>query len=441
MTAVQQFAPRGPLALDRRAFGGTFSVGAAAENRVVDGVVLVSVRGPLTARRGGGFDSYDAILDRLDAALAAKPRAVVLVLDSPGGYAQGCFEAAQSMRSRCQAAGVPLLAFVDGSACSAAYALACAAERIAVTATSVVGSIGVYEMLVDQSRADAAMGMAFHVVSTGERKKDGNPHVPISDGAVAAAEVAAEYLGGLFFSLVETMRGVPAAQVRALDGALAIGRDAISKQLADVEVSDLAQLLASVSAQSAPPDTTTTDEPKVKTMDEIIKALQAVIDNADSSDDAKEKAKAALAALSAKSESTPSKDDEEEDETGAAAKALAEVHRLRAEMTRREEENERKTLLASRADFAPELVKVLQTAPLAMVRDMVATLPRTVPSLAAAASVQPTLGEGQGSAQASQLAPSAKAQLDARMNMNPLAHGVINVGAEQRFGAVVPTKA
>ncbi|MBN8609149.1 MAG: S49 family peptidase [Deltaproteobacteria bacterium] len=376
---LQQFAPSGPLALDPRAFGATFPVASPIQNRVVDGAVVVTVSGPLAARRGGSFDSYDAILDRVDSALASKPGAVVLVLDSPGGFAQGCFEAAAALRARCTAAGVPLLAFVEGSACSAAYALACAAERIAVRPTSVVGSIGVYETIVDQTRADAAMGLAFRVVSTGARKTDGNPHVAISDGAVAAAEAAAGYLGELFFALVETMRGVPAAQVRALDGALAIGRDAISKQLADVEVSDLAQLLASVSAQSAAPDTTTTDEPKVKTMDEIIKALQAVIDNADSSDDAKEKAKAALAALSAKSESTPSKDDEEEDETGAAAKALAEVHRLRAEMTRREEENERKTLLASRADFAPELVKVLQTAPMAMVRDMVATLPRTVP--------------------------------------------------------------
>ncbi|MBN8609656.1 MAG: S49 family peptidase [Deltaproteobacteria bacterium] len=439
MQLMQQFAPSGPLALDPRAFGATFAVGSPIENRVVDGAVLVTVRGPLAARRGGSFDSFDAIVDRVDAALAAKPRAVVLVIDSPGGAAQGCFESSAALRARCTSAGVPLLAFVEGSACSAAYALACAAERIAVRPSSVVGSIGCFDTLASQAGAEAAMGLSYRVVSTGARKLDGNPHLAIGDGAVAAAEAAVGALGDLFFSLVETMRGVPAAQVRALDGALAIGRDAISKQLADVEVSDLSQLLASVSAQS-----TSQNEPptKVKTMNEIAKALQAVLDDPNASDEDRAKAKAALAALTASDEPAASSDkDQGGDEGTTAAKALAEVHRLRAEMTRREEETERTTLLASRADFAPELVKVLKTAPLAMVRDMVATLPRSVPSLAAAASVQPTLGEGQGSAQASQLAPAAKAQLDARMNMNPLSFGVKNVGAEQHFGAVVPTKA
>src|SRR5690606_4935218 len=134
---------------------------------------------------------------------AAKPRAVILVIDSPGGLAQHCFEPSRALRAKCSAAGVPLFAFVDGSACSAAYALACAAERIAVTPTGLVGSIGVFETLHDQSAADTAMGLAYRVVTSGSRKTDGNPHVPISDGAVSAAQAAVDQLAGLFFSLVE----------------------------------------------------------------------------------------------------------------------------------------------------------------------------------------------------------------------------------------------
>lgn len=436
MTRLMQFAPTGPLALDPRAFGASFPA-APAENRVVDGAVLVNVSGPLSSRRGGCFDSYDSILSRVDAALAAKPKAVVLVIDSPGGMAQGCFEATHELRARCRAAGVPLLAYVEGSACSAAYALACAAEKIAVKPTSVVGSIGVFETLADQSAADAAMGLAYRIVTSGERKTDANVHVPISDGAVSAAQAAVDQLAGLFFSLVEEMRGVSAEHVRSLDGGIAIGGDAIAKRLADVEATNLSQLLGTIPAAT-----------QVKNMDEIKKALQAVLDDPNASDEEKAKAKAALAALDGApaepAEEPAAEDDKDEPEANedpedktTAAKALAEVHRLRAEMQRRDEEQERSTLLASRPDFAPELVATLRKAPMAMVREMVATLPRAAYSPAAAANVQPTLGQGQG-APAPRLAPEAKAQLDAQMGLVRPTYGVVDRGDEQLFGAPVP---
>jgi len=433
----ERFAPVGSMAMDPRALGALFSIASTPDTRVVDGVALLTVRGPLASRRGGCFDSYDAILDRLDAALALTPSAVVLVLDSPGGQAQGCFEAAAAMRAKASAAGIPLLAYVDGSACSAAYAIACAASSIAVTPSSVVGSIGVYETLVDQTAADAAMGLAYRVVSTGDRKTDGNPHVAISDGAIAAAKDSAEYLGNLFLNLVEEMRGVPAAQVRSLDGALAFGRDAISKRLADIEVPNLAALLGTIPMASAP-------APQVKNMDDIMKALQAVLDDPKSTDADKAAAKAALAALAPKEDAPAAEEkkdapapappsDNDGDET--AAKALAEVHKLRAEISRREEEAERSTLLASRNDFAPELVASLKKAPMAMVREMVANLPRTVPALAAAASVGITRGEGQGEGKASRLPPEAKAALDEQMGLSAKTYGVVVEGNVQRFGA------
>src|SRR5262249_22241601 len=120
-----------------------------------------------------------------------------------------------------------------------------------------------------------------------------------------------------------------------------------------------------------------------------------------------------------------------------AAKALAEVHKLTAKLAKQDEDRERTSLLASRPDFAPELVASLQKAPMEMVRDMVATLPRTVPALAAAASVPVTLGQDQGVPQP-KLAPEAKAQLDARMGIAPQSYGVVVVGREQLFGAPKP---
>lgn len=431
------FAPSGPLALDPRAFGLLFE-SQDTPTSLVGGAAVVTVRGPLTSGRIGFFDSYAAILDRVDAALAQSPRAIVLDIDSPGGSAQGCFEAAVALRARCDSARVPLFAFVKGSACSAAYALACVADRIGVTSTAVLGSIGVYEQLVSQAAADQAQGLAFKVVSTGARKADNNPHLPISDGAIAAAEAAVEQLGELFFALVAERRGIPAEQVRALEGGIAIGRAAITRRLADLEVSDLAQLLETVSAAA---QTT----PKEKTMDDIQKALQALIDNPNTPEDEKARAAAALAALTEKT-SAPAAAEEpkkpepvKDNDAELAAKAFAEVHKLRAEIAQRDEEQARNALLAERPDLSAEFVASLRKLPLASAREIVATAPRTANLLAAAATVQPTLGKGQIS-DPHRLPPEASARLAERMGLTPKTYGVINVGNEQLFGVPIPLK-
>src|SRR5690606_40990997 len=59
-------------------FGGIFDVRLPAEPTQRDGVAIVEVRGPLMHHRAWFFDSYEAIVERVESALAAKPRAVVL---------------------------------------------------------------------------------------------------------------------------------------------------------------------------------------------------------------------------------------------------------------------------------------------------------------------------------------------------------------------------
>ncbi|MBN8614734.1 MAG: S49 family peptidase [Deltaproteobacteria bacterium] len=241
----------GPLALDLRSMGSELVAAGVVANRVHDRAVVVTVRGPLMARRGPLFDSYEAILERVDAALASRPRAVVLDVDSPGGQAQGCCETARMLRAHCVAARVPLLAFAP-QACSAAYALACAAQRLGVPPSGVVGSIGVYEQLASQARANERAGLDFRVIATGDRKADGNPNIAITDAAAAASQNAVDALGNVLFALVENMRGMPTGSARSLAGGIAVGVDAIAKRLADVEVANIGQLIASVPS-SAPP--------------------------------------------------------------------------------------------------------------------------------------------------------------------------------------------
>lgn len=71
-----------------------------------------------------------------------KVKALVLVLDSPGGVVHVA-EASHSLLKRIRANGVPIVAVVKSQATSAAYLMASAADAIVAHETSIVGSIGV----------------------------------------------------------------------------------------------------------------------------------------------------------------------------------------------------------------------------------------------------------------------------------------------------------
>jgi ClpP class serine protease len=67
-------------------------------------------------------------------------KAIVLEIDSPGGQSYECAETAEAIR----ASKKPVLAYVSGEASSAAYWLACSANRIMAHRSAYVGSIGTY---------------------------------------------------------------------------------------------------------------------------------------------------------------------------------------------------------------------------------------------------------------------------------------------------------
>ena len=226
------------------------------------GAAIIRVTGPLTHHDEGWFESYDAIGQRLAAAIASSPRptSIVMVLDTPGGDASGCFELAASMRQRCAEARVPLVAFVEGMACSAGYALACAAHRIVATPSSIVGSIGVVTGVVDMSGALAMQGVKVRLIKSGARKTDGSPYEPTSREAEASIQGLIDGLAGLFFNHVAGSRpgagGV--AGVAALEAECFLAGAGISAGLVD-EVGTLDTAVAiprmTVAALAAPSPT------------------------------------------------------------------------------------------------------------------------------------------------------------------------------------------
>ena len=100
------------------------------ESERVGSVAIVHVRGALAHYKTGGGDSYEAIEERVRAAFDDDPAAVVLRIESPGGVVAGLNETVLRLRATSAERGIPLIAYVDEMAASAAYAIACACSEI-----------------------------------------------------------------------------------------------------------------------------------------------------------------------------------------------------------------------------------------------------------------------------------------------------------------------
>ncbi|WP_454258605.1 S49 family peptidase [Pseudoxanthomonas mexicana] len=210
-------------------------------------IAVIPVVGTLVKRAMGiqaasGLMSYDEIDDRLDAALAdPQIGGILLDLDSPGGEASGVFELAE--RIRAASARKPIWAHANDAAYSAAYAIAAACQRLTLSQTAGVGSIGVIALHVDQSVRDAKDGLHYTAVFAGNHKNDFSPHEPLTPQASTALQTEVDRLYELFVNQVATMRGLDADAVRATEAGLFYGEQAVAAGLADA-VLPLDQVLA-----------------------------------------------------------------------------------------------------------------------------------------------------------------------------------------------------
>jgi signal peptide peptidase SppA len=213
---------------------------ARSSPRVTDaGIAVVPVMGTLVRRASGmnalsGMCSYHEIQTMAeDAFTNPDVKAVLLEIDSCGGEAGGVFDLAESLRDMAESTGKPLWAVADEAALSAAYAVACAADRIIVPRTGEVGSIGVVALHVDESGADAQAGLSYTYIHAGARKVDANPHEPLSGDARGALQADVDALHAEFVSLVAARRQCAEASIRATEARVYRGMDAVNIGLAD----------------------------------------------------------------------------------------------------------------------------------------------------------------------------------------------------------------
>lgn len=191
----------------------------------------------------GGVD-----LDDVESALACAEAdsavgTIVLAINSPGGSVTGVPECAASI-ARIKAGGKDVIAFTDSQCCSAAYWIASAANEVIVSESAVVGSIGVYVALLDQSKAMEMQGLKVELVKAGAFKAAGAPFKELSSDERAMFQARVDDIYSQFCTAVCSGRGEIATE--SMQGQVFSAKDAIANGLADQVINSLDELVSSL---------------------------------------------------------------------------------------------------------------------------------------------------------------------------------------------------
>lgn len=222
----------------------------------LEGIAVIPVLGTLVRRSSyigaaSGLTSYHDIEAMAEQAFAdPMVKAVLLEVDSSGGEAGGVFDLAQRLRQLAQTSGKPLWAIADETALSAAYAIACAADRLWLTRTAEVGSIGVVAVHVDESVADAKAGLNYTFLHAGAHKVDGHPHAPLPAPVAADIQADIEQLHTQFISLVAGFRRLTPEAIRDTEARVYRGEAALQARLAD-QIGTRAEAITALQRQLA----------------------------------------------------------------------------------------------------------------------------------------------------------------------------------------------
>ena len=234
----------------------TTDAGMTGGLQILEGIAILPVLGTLVRRSSyigaaSGLTSYHDIEAMAEQAFAdPMVKAVLLEIDSSGGEAGGVFDLAQRLRALSQSSGKPLWAIADEAALSAAYAIACAADRIWLTRTAEVGSIGVVAVHVDESVADAKAGLNYTFLHAGTHKVDGHPHAPLPAPVAADIQADIEQLHDQFITLVAGFRRVTADAIRTTEARVYRGETALQAGLAD-QIGTRAEAITALQRQLA----------------------------------------------------------------------------------------------------------------------------------------------------------------------------------------------
>lgn len=187
---------------------------------------------------GQDLDDFNAALE----AVAANPevKTVFIDVDSIGGSVKGVHESAEMLRSLGKHKHT--VAITDGDMLSAAYYIASQANEVRVTPSAKVGSVGVFKMIPDTTKAFEADGVKVHMIKSGKYKATGAPGTAPTDDQLAWEQETVNEMHADFKATVKQVRKF--AQDADMEGQVFTGKTAAKKGLVTGTVRDLSDIAA-----------------------------------------------------------------------------------------------------------------------------------------------------------------------------------------------------
>lgn len=237
-----------------------FSAKPDAQTKNATGqVAVINLFGVVNQRASGDISSESVSCERVAKSLRSAVaddtvKAIVLNIDSPGGGVYGVAELADTIfKSR---GPKPIVAQANSLMASAAYWLGSAADEIVVTPSGEIGSIGVYGVHQDWSKAYDDAGVKFTLIKAGKFKAEGVDFAPLTDEAAAYMQKRVDEYYGDFTKAVARGRGVQLADVRSGfgEGRCVGAQEAVRLRMAD-RVGTLDDTLARLGVKTPPAPT------------------------------------------------------------------------------------------------------------------------------------------------------------------------------------------
>ncbi|MCB1366485.1 MAG: S49 family peptidase [Rhodobacteraceae bacterium] len=163
-----------------------------------------------------------------------KPKAVALVVNSPGGSPAQSSLIAARIRRLADEKQVPVYGFVEDVAASGGYWLISAADQIFVDQSSIVGSIGVISASFGFVDLMAQHGIERRVHTAGKDKSMLDPFRPERAGDVKRLKAFQAQIHDAFIAQIQARRGTRLSEDADLfSGEIWVGARAVEVGLAD----------------------------------------------------------------------------------------------------------------------------------------------------------------------------------------------------------------
>ena len=245
---------------------------------------VIPIKGSLTYEETGfealcGMTSYESIQGQAEYLIKnEKVSELILELNSGGGQAYGCFEAAQSVRNLANKNNVKITTYVDGVAYSGGYAWASIADEVIVNPMGRVGSIGVVLPLTNYAEKDKKDGIKRIYITSGKSKvpydEDGN----FTEAALDEFRKSSKIIYDEFVGHVAEMRGIDRQSVvdteaKTFDAQTALGLKLIDSIMTKEQFYNHVNGKYGENVMSLVPKTNQEEEVSTTTNDSLISTL------------------------------------------------------------------------------------------------------------------------------------------------------------------------